>query len=278
MEPANDPQLSRLLREWQVEDAPVSLDAKVLCIHEHGRRFSAVRRILTLRPGTRKIVWATTLMGLAFLAVVTQAIPQTLKFISPAAAPPYTVDSEYFRYSDDGAREAEMFSTSYTNEKGNEVLLQRTIADRPLETAFGRTLDAILPLWGRVISPISYKEWEKIRQSAPPSVGLVGGCDYNCLVLYHWFFAVAGNGPNAPCVAGSLVGQKTILGYSTIGVMRPVPNPRATPSQPAAARMTMWMAPELGCFALRLSVEEQRPDGTFRLVSEKQALRVTLKP
>ncbi len=40
----------------------------------------------------------------------------------------------------------------------------------------------------------------------------------------------------------------------------------------------MWMAPDLGCFALRLSLEEQRPDGAFRLVSEKQALRVNVKP
>jgi hypothetical protein len=40
----------------------------------------------------------------------------------------------------------------------------------------------------------------------------------------------------------------------------------------------MWMAPDLGCFALRLSIEEQRPDGTFRPVSEKQALRVKAKP
>jgi hypothetical protein len=32
--------------------------------------------------------------------------------------------------------------------------------------------------------------------------------------------------------------------------------------------------PDLGCFALRLAIEEQRPDGTFRPVSGKQALRV----
>jgi hypothetical protein len=35
-------------------------------------------------------------------------------------------------------------------------------------------------------------------------------------------------------------------------------------------------APGLGCFALRTTTEEQRPDGTFRLASGKQALRVTL--
>jgi hypothetical protein len=97
-------------------------------------------------------------------------------------------------------------------------------------------------------------------------------------VLEHWFFARAENEPDAPCAAGSVIGGETILGHSTIAVMRPLPNPRPTPSRPAAARITMWMAPDLGCFALRLAIEEQRPDGTFRLVSEKQALHVKVKP
>ena len=42
--------------------------------------------------------------------------------------------------------------------------------------------------------------------------------------------------------------------------------------------MTLWMAPDLGCFALRLTREERRPDGTFRLVLKKQATKVTLNP
>jgi hypothetical protein len=42
-------------------------------------------------------------------------------------------------------------------------------------------------------------------------------------------------------------------------------------------RLTLWMAPDLGCFALRITTEERRPD-TFRLVSRKQALKVTLNP
>ena len=40
----------------------------------------------------------------------------------------------------------------------------------------------------------------------------------------------------------------------------------------------MWMAPDLGCFALRITSEALRPDGTFRLVKTKQALRVTMNP
>jgi hypothetical protein len=42
--------------------------------------------------------------------------------------------------------------------------------------------------------------------------------------------------------------------------------------------MTLWMSPNLGCFALRITLEARRPDGTFRLVSERRALRVKLNP
>jgi hypothetical protein len=278
MEPTKDHQLNRLLCEWQVEDAPPALDARVLSVRKQRRRFQVARRMLAIVAGARKSLWITAVVG-ALLIVVTQAIPQTLKLISSPA--PYTVDSEYIRYADDGSQTVEMFSTSYTKQNGGEVILERTIPDHPLGTAVGRTLDAVFPLLRRFTLPImvSSKELEKIKQSAPKTVGVISGCgDKTCLVLEHWGFARAESGPNAPCAAGSVVGYETILGHSTIAVMRPLPNPRATPSRPASARITMWMAPDLGCFALRLSIEEQRPDGTFRLVSEKQALRVRVKP
>ena len=37
----------------------------------------------------------------------------------------------------------------------------------------------------------------------------------------------------------------------------------------------MWQSPELGCFPLRFTREQQRPDGTFRLLMERRALKVT---
>jgi hypothetical protein len=39
MEPINDPQLSKLLREWRVDAAPPSLDARVLALREPWWRF-----------------------------------------------------------------------------------------------------------------------------------------------------------------------------------------------------------------------------------------------
>src|SRR5688572_13683058 len=242
MEPTKDPQLSRLLREWLVEDAPPALDARVLGILKPRRRFPIARRILAIASGARKTRWTAAVVGITFLIVVTQAIPQTLKLISPATPPPYTVDSEYIRYTDDGVRTVEMFSTSYTNENGGEVILERTIPDNPLGTAVGRTLDAVFPLLSRLTLPlmVSSNELEKIKQAPPKTVGVISGCgEKACLELEKWSFERAESGPNAPCAAGSVVAHETILGHSTIAVMRPLPNPRATPSRPIAARITM---------------------------------------
>lgn len=291
MEPGNDPQLRRLLREWEVEDVSPALDARVLGSRQPWWRFlfaglmrvpapfaevsKLVHRMLAMASGIQKTLLAAAIVGMgAFLIVVTQAIPQTLKLVSPSVPIPYSVDSEYVRYADDGSQMVEMYSTSYTNQNGGEVILNRTIADSPLGTAVGRTLDAILT------GISSSKKLEKSKQSFPnTSVGVISGCaEWTCLALEHWGFRRAESGPSAPCAAGSVVGRETILGYPTIAVERPLPNPRSTPSRPAAARITMWMAPDLGCFALRILIEEQRPDATFRLVSGKQAFRVTLKP
>ena len=110
-------------------------------------------------------------------------------------------------------------------------------------------------------------------------MGVVSGCGgETCLSLNNWFFVRAATGPSAPCAAGEVVGSETILGHPTTAVMRPMPNARATPNRPAEARITMWMAPDLGCFALRVAIEEQQPEGAFRLVSEKQALSVKMRP
>jgi hypothetical protein len=38
--------------------------------------------------------------------------------------------------------------------------------------------------------------------------------------------------------------------------------------------MTIWMAPDLACFALRSVYEAEQPDGSFKVVAEKRAVRV----
>jgi len=66
-----------------------------------------------------------------------------------------------------------------------------------------------------------------------------------------------------------LGGRETLLNHPATALQHPTLN---------GWRTTMWMAPDLGCFALRITTEEKRPDGTYRLVSEKRALKVNLNP
>jgi hypothetical protein len=65
-----------------------------------------------------------------------------------------------------------------------------------------------------------------------------------------------------------VVGQEVILNYPTTAVEQDFGGERG--------RLTVWMAPELSCFALRATIQEKQPDGSWKLVSEKKALKVTV--
>ena len=295
----NDTELDELLDRWNTPSPQATLRARV----RDARRGLGVRGwglglcspSARWRP-LRSLGWVVAIAGVsAFLIVVTQALPQTIKLVSPAVRPPFTVDCEYAGYEEDGSRVVEMYSTSYMGQNGAEVILGRTVPDHPFETALGRTLDSILPLWSRLM--VSRRDWERAHAAhdAHPAVGVIARCgDGMCLTLEHYYFPKAESGPGAPCAAGTAVGHDTILGYATVAVERPIPNPRSTGKtlmkregklelpipnpRPLQARITMWMAPDLGCFALRTATEEQGADGVFRPASEKRALRVNLNP
>jgi hypothetical protein len=67
---------------------------------------------------------------------------------------------------------------------------------------------------------------------------------------------------------GTVVGSETILNHPTTAVQLPMrPN-----------RMTLWLAPDLACFALRITSETMRPDGSFRVWQMKQAVKVNMNP
>jgi hypothetical protein len=69
------------------------------------------------------------------------------------------------------------------------------------------------------------------------------------------------------CVDGDLVGRETILNYPTVKVEIHLKDRQ---------KATAWRAPDLACFALRTTAEVPRPDGTFRLVMKREALKVTV--
>lgn len=272
----NDTELDDLLKTWNAPPARASLRTRVragfAASPEQTPSSGMLHWIATPARSPRKRLAAGTILAVVtFLLAVTLAIPQTHRLVSPTVRIPYTVDSEFVRYADDGSSSVEMYTTSYSLD-GHEVLLSRSLPGNPVGTAVGRTLDATLPFVSRLMSRLTVdaEMLEKVRQAAARAVTVTTGCGGRCLVLEHYGFARPAS-VGAGCLDGPVVGRETILNYQTVAVQR-------DDGGPQSPRVTLWTAPELGCFALRVIVEEKRPNGTFRLVTRKQALKVTLHP
>jgi hypothetical protein len=113
-------------------------------------------------------------------------------------------------------------------------------------------------------------ETQREVQSGFQQVVVIPGCvDWTCLLIQHFGFRkpVGGFGTTA-CMEGTVVGSETILNHPTTAVQLPMrPN-----------RMTLWLAPDMGCFALRITSETMRPDGSFHVWQMKQAVKVTMNP
>ena len=253
----NDTELDEILDTWTAPPAPASLRQNV----QSGFAGYAPK----ISPSGRKSLVAGFIFGtLALLFVVGEAFPG-----SPPPSIPYTVDSEYIRYAADGAPSIDMYTTSYLF-NGAETIRSRSIPGRPFVTAIGRALDAAIPLWSRLMTrfTVDPRTLERLRRRIPHTVGVIDGCDASCMLLEHHYFARAGASAGTACLDGPIVGRETILNYPATAVQPNFGN----------RRLTLWVAPDLGCFALRITTEEKQPNGTFRLVNEKRALRVNLKP
>ena len=145
--------------------------------------------------------------------------------------------------------------------------------NHPFGTALGRTLDATLPAWQRLILPftVSSADLERIKKSRPPSIGFITGlCGLDVPAAQSLLFSKGGNQCRQRLPGRHGRGPRNHLELSN--------HRRRTPRVGAGGRITVWTAPDLGCFALRITSEAQRPDGSFHLENVKQALRVTLKP
>lgn len=258
-----DSELDEILNQWSAPCPPPFTRKHVQA------RFS------TLPP--RKRCWrksavaAGVLASAALFLLVTQAFPQR------PARPPWSVDSEFVRYADDGSTSIEMDSTSYES-NGAEILLSRSTPGNPFKTALMTGVDVALPAASRlqmrllgVLQPGMLERMERMKRSRPPGLSFLTGCEpgSGCLILDHFGYLKSAAGTGGSCVDKPVVDRTTILHHPTEAIQD-----RWTEQ----GRMTLWMAPDLDCFALRVTYEEQLPDGTFHLVSAKQALRVNSNP
>jgi hypothetical protein len=257
----NDTELDDLLDRWTVPPIRASLRESMHAEFAARHEGNWVRE-----PRTRRHRFAAAILCAAvLLLVIAKAHP-----VAPVRVP-YIVDSEFVRYANDGSSAIEMHTKSYEL-NGAEILISRSIAGDPVRSMLGRTLDTAIPIWSRVVArmTVDAPTLDRVRQAAHRTVGAITGCAASCLVLEHHGFARAA-GADAPtaCLDGTTVDHETILNYATTGVQ---------PRMGGSVRMTWWMSPELGCFALRITTEERQPDGTWRLVREKRAVHVKPNP
>jgi len=272
----NDTELDELLDTWSAPPPPASLRENVrtgFAASLEGKTSPSVMHwIAAFVPSARRRLLAAAILSAgAFLLIVTQAFPRMFKLGSPPVRIPYTVDSEFVWFGDGGSssiqqHRIQMYSTSY-NLNGREIILSRSLPGNPFGTALRRALDPIHSLLRQMTLPfvVTPEQLEKSRSAAQ----VITSCgDESCLSLAAETFPRPAAGAATGCVDGPVVGRETILNYPTVAVQLGWGDQR---------RMTLWTAPDLGCFALRITIEERRR-GTFRLVSKKQALKVTLNP
>ncbi|MEO8373210.1 MAG: hypothetical protein ABI806_28755 [Candidatus Solibacter sp.] len=227
---------------------------------------------LTLVTGARRALLAAAVVVVGvFLFSVAQALSQT----PPSGRIPYTVESEYRLYEEGGTPAVAMVTTSYMAQDGAETVLSRSMPGSQLGTLLGRKLDLLLPVWQRMITPFvappnALKPYQKAKTAGFHSVLVIPGCaDENCLLLQKWSFPKGpGRTGTSTCMDAKVVGVETILGHPTTAVQ--------TNFRPN--RLTMWLAPDLGCFPLRINSEQMRPDGSFRVWQSKEALKITMNP
>jgi hypothetical protein len=98
-----------------------------------------------------------------------------------------------------------------------------------------------------------------VDPSAPRNVLVVGSRE-----------ALMSSGCRTSDAGAKVIGEGVILNYPVTVVQQP---------HGAGMQMvTLWMAPELSCFALGATIHAKQPDGTWKLISEKQAVKVTVNP
>jgi len=249
----NDTELDEILDQWTAPEPTAALRNNVR---------AGLKPAVKRRPFGGWLWRASALAGVAIvLLVVGRAFPQVLRIGPPPVRPPFTMDSESIVYDEHGGPSVDMYMTSYAD-NGHEFVLSRSIPGDPLTVALWQTWDGFRQAVSRATMPftISDDQMKRLRELRKNDVGFAIG-------LSSHFFRPERSTEN--CIAGPAAGRETILNYPTTAFYAPVI---------LQHRVTLWLAPDLGCIALRVTLEAPQPDGSFRLIGKKQALKVSRKP
>jgi hypothetical protein len=250
----SETELDNLLNTWTTPDPPPSLRG----------RARAGYATLTHKPRRRfRLSFWMTLGFAALLLILTAALPKTVELVVPAQKIPYTVDTDYTTFMRDGTVH-ELRMTTYMR-NGVEIFLARTpVQNYP--AAGNRLWPSVLNAFSLVFSSVDPRQWAEFVAS---------GCisDHGIGLTEPW----VRHGDAARAV-GTVVGHETILGYRTTVTEHVMPSGDVGHALKDGRIITLWQAPDLGCFDLKMVHEEKNSDGTHRLVEERHAIRVTVNP
>ena len=260
----NDTELDELLNSWKTPPVPGSLREGVRAGISTNRR----RPLRSLATGWKLLTAAAAAIVVAIVFAGTNAFP------ARTPLPPFTVESEITRYAGSslGGRYLEPKSAAMTsyNQDGSEVILSWSSLDPPLDAAvteaaavFHDGIGNIMRgfhrfVLGFVLTPDQIERRKNFAVVHPTT-------------SQSWTVgertALLNSGCRSVGQRDKLVGEEVILNYPTVATQHDIGGGRL---------MTVWMSPELSCFALRARIEAQQPDGSRTTVSEKQAVKVTL--
>jgi hypothetical protein len=257
----NDTELDNLLNTWTTPDPPPSL------------RRRARAGYATLKPelnrGFRLSFWTIAFGFAAFLLVLTAALPKTVELVEPTQKIPYIVETDTTSFMRDGtAHEVRM--TTYLRD-GVEIILARTPGN-PLTTpgirwAMQTFAIKTLNSYSHVFFSVDPHRLEEFVTSGCSKVPIDGIRRAEPLVPHD---------DAARDDVGTVVGHETILGYQTTVTEHLLPSHDEGDALQDGRIITLWQAPDLGCFDLKMVHEQKNSEGTRRLVEERHALRVTV--
>ena len=153
----NDTELDEMLDRWSVPPPSGALRARV----QAGFAAAAWAPVPARRnwkdrlPRFRMARIAAVLAGTVVLFIgVTAALPQTL-LLSPFMRIPYTVETEYTTYADDGTAQRSWSAVSYLDPAGREIVLSSSAYHRNWATPIVRTLLVLGTIVSEMMRPMT---------------------------------------------------------------------------------------------------------------------------
>jgi hypothetical protein len=241
-----DHELDEMLNRWDAPPMRESLRdevrAQFAAAPRRAVRPGMLRRMIGAAPRVRISRLALATLGAAaLLFALVQVSPQTVRMAAPGYRIPYYAEFEFARYAADGSAPYRSRIRAFPY-GGHEIIMSvRELDDSPLNAFRGIASSIRTQLILAAPSLVLPKE--------PP------------MSEPAWFPAFVRSG----CSNGKVVGHETIAGHLTT----------VTESVSPGHRVRVWMAPDLACFALKLTNEVQEPNGIYRLTLRKEAIKVT---